>query len=91
MGLRWPTVRLQDQETPWAWPVVRTVRRRRPGPRPSDLSRFGDDVANLALFELASGQDTIVDADAAPISLDDPALEQTMGHHRLSWFDDITN
>jgi hypothetical protein len=36
------------------------------------LSRFGDDLTNLALFELASGQDMIVDADAAPVSLDDP-------------------
>lgn len=53
------------------------------------LSRFGDDLENVALFELASGNEAIADADAAPVSLDDPALLQAMDHHGLTWFDDV--
>lgn len=57
----------------------------------SYLSRFGDDLTNLALFELASDRQPIIDPDAAPISLDDPALQQAIDHHGLTWFDDITS
>lgn len=53
-------------------------------------SRFGDDLDNLALFELANDDDVIANADAAPVSLDDPALAQAMDHHGLDWFDDST-
>lgn len=54
------------------------------------LSRFGDDLENIALFELASSNEAIADADAAPVSLDDPTLRQAMDHHGLTWFDDVT-
>ena len=55
------------------------------------LSRFGDDLANVALFELPDGHDLFADAASAPISLDDPDLQAAMAHHGLSWFDDSAN
>lgn len=52
------------------------------------LSRFGDDLTNVALFELPSDDDPISDATASPTSLDDPALQEALQHHGLAWFDD---
>ena len=55
------------------------------------LSRFGDDLANGALFELPDGHDLIAGAAGAPVSLDDPDLQAAMAHHGLSWFDGTAN
>lgn len=52
------------------------------------LSRYGDDLANVAIFELPSSDDPVSAGTAAPISLDDPALQDAMPHHGLAWFDD---
>lgn len=52
------------------------------------LSRFGDDLADIALFELPTGGDPVSGGTVAPISLDDPALLDAMAHHGLAWFDD---
>jgi hypothetical protein len=52
------------------------------------LSRFGDDLADVALFELPTGDDPVSAGTVAPISLDDPALHDAMTHHGLAWFDD---
>jgi hypothetical protein len=52
------------------------------------LSRFGDDLANVALFELPTGDDPVSAGTPAPISLDDRALQDAMQHHNLAWFDD---
>ena len=52
------------------------------------LSRFGDDLDNVALFELPDGDEPLAAGTAAPISLDDPALRDAMQHHGLAWFDD---
>jgi len=50
------------------------------------LSRFGDDLADVALFELSTGDDPVSGGTVAPISLDDPALHEAMAHHGLAWF-----
>jgi hypothetical protein len=52
------------------------------------LSRFGDDLGNVALFELPTAADPVSAGTAAPVSLDDPALQDAMAHHGLAWFDD---
>ncbi len=52
------------------------------------LSRFGDDLADVALFELLTGDDPVSAGTVASISLDDPALHDAMAHHGLAWFDD---
>lgn len=54
------------------------------------LSRFGDDLANVAIFELPTGHDPVSAGTVAPISLDDPALQDAMEHHDLAWFDDVS-
>jgi hypothetical protein len=53
------------------------------------LSRFGDDLGNVALFELPATDDPVSGGTVTPISLDDPALQDAMAHHGLAWFDDI--
>lgn len=52
------------------------------------LSRFGDDLENIAVFELPTGDDPVSAGAAAPINLDDPALQESLQHHDLAWFDD---
>lgn len=55
------------------------------------LSRFGDDLANVAIYELPTGDDPVSAAAVAPISLDDPALQDALEHHGLAWFDDTAD
>ena len=51
-------------------------------------SRFGDDLHNLALFELPdASHDVVTPAAVAPINLHDNDLELAMQHHELRWFD----
>lgn len=52
------------------------------------LSRFGEDLANVAVFELPSGDDPVSAGWWRRISLADPALQDAMEHHGLAWFDD---
>jgi hypothetical protein len=55
------------------------------------LSRFGEDLENIAVFELPSGDDPVSAGMVAPISLDDPALQDAPQHHDLAWFDDTAD
>lgn len=51
-------------------------------------SRFGDDLHNVALFELPDTTEAITPTSVTPIDVDDDALLEAMQRHGLHWFDD---
>lgn len=55
------------------------------------LSRFGDDLGSVAFFEVPTGHDPVSAGTMAPVSLDDPVLQDAMQHHGLAWFDDTAS
>ncbi len=54
------------------------------------LSRLGDDLANLAVFELPLGGAEVSEVDLTPLEEHDEDLQRAMHHHGLVWLDDLS-
>ena len=52
------------------------------------LSRFGDDLNNIALFELSTDNERFTAEQVIAVQRDDAAVRDAMAHHGLQWFND---